>query len=98
MSRLAQIEERKIFGDAVAIEEDFFLAAVARLATDQRMLAPRLETGEIGEGAVRLRHARLILLHAAAHLLHEPLLQFPRAGQDRAAIGILRLEMITDAR
>ncbi len=74
----------------VAVDEDGLLAVLAkgrlgpgRPAADQRVLSAIPVAGVIGEGAVRLGHAAIVLADAPAHLGDEPLAQVGRVGQRR---------------
>src|SRR5262245_761803 len=57
MPRAAELEVRRAFGELIAVEERRALAAVARRATDQRVLAAVAIARQIGEWPVRLGHA-----------------------------------------
>ncbi len=65
-------------GERVAVEQDLLLAAFARLAAEERMLAAGDEAGVIGEGPVGSGNAGIVLLDAALHLGEERRLELLR--------------------
>jgi len=67
------------------------LAAAARLAADQLMLAAVAISREIRKSAVGGRDARIVFLDAAAHLLDQPLLQGTGMTEQTLGVSVLRL-------
>ena len=96
MLRLAEIEILRRLGQRVAVEDDLGIAAVARRAADQLVLAALAIFPEIGERTVRLRHARIVLLDAPAHLGDQRLLQRLHRPEDRLGVAVLRLQVRPD--
>ena len=83
-------------GERIAVEQDLLLAAVARHAAEQRMLPADDEAAVIGEGAVRSRHAGVILLDTALHLGEQLRLELFRVGHDGLRVGVLGFEIGPD--
>ena len=77
----AELEIFVVLCERIAVEHDMALAAVARHAAEQLVLAALAELAEIGERSVRRRHAGIIFLDAGAHLAHQRLLQALRCGR-----------------
>ena len=92
MARAREVEERFRVGALVAVEQHRFLAARARPAAEDALLAAVAEARIIGPGAVRLGNLAVVLLQPRAHLAHE--LALKRAGrpENLVGVGVLRLE------
>ena len=93
---VAEVEERQTLALRVAVEQDFFRAASARLAADQGVLPALAVARVVGERALRLRHARIVLLDPAAHLGDEPFAQLLHVIEGGGGVGVLALEMGPD--
>ena len=96
VNRLADVEKFRAFGERVAVEQDFFIAAFALAAAIERMLAAVAIALEISEGAVRRRRVRVVFLDAPAHFGDERLSQGFERRHHAVAIGVFRLEQRGD--
>ena len=76
--------------------EDRLLAAGARLAAEDAVLAAMAEARVIGVGAVALRNLAVVLLQPRPHLAHELALQGAGRRQHSVGIGVLRFEQRAD--
>jgi hypothetical protein len=94
----AKAEIGLAFGLMVAVEQDDFLAAVARGAEIARLLAALLVGRTISERPVLHRHGRIVLLDAAAHFVEQRRPELGRVGHERFLVGVLGLEMGADRR
>ena len=81
MPRAAELEIFLFFRERVAVEHDLDFAAVARHAAEHFMLAALAEFPQIGKGAIRRRHAGIVLLDPPAHFRDQLLLQARRCGR-----------------
>src|SRR5216683_7050434 len=93
MPRVAEIEIFRRLGQGIAVKDDLGLAAVARRAADQLVLATLAIPPEVSERPVRLRHARIVFLDAPAHLGDQRLLQRLRRRENRLGMAVLRLQV-----
>ena len=98
MPGAAEPEVVVLGGEFVAVEDDFGLAAVARAAPEQFVLAAFAEFSHVGESAVRRGHAGIILLDAPAHLLDQRFLQGGGVAKQAFRIVVLRLQIFADVR
>ena len=74
------------------------VAAVARRAAEHLVLAALAEFAEIGERAVRRRHAGIVLLDAPAHLRDQLLLQRRGVAEQALGVVVLGFEIVADIR
>lgn len=98
MPAAAELEIFMVLRQRVAVQHDMRLAAVARRAGEQLMLAAFAEFPEIGERAVRRRHAGIILLDPSAHLLDQLLLQAVGMAEQALGVAVLGFEIGPDIR
>lgn len=98
MARAAELEVVGGLCQCVAVEDDLDVAAAARRAADQLVLATVSELPQIGEGPVRRGYAQIVLLDSAAHFRDQRLLQRLRRRQQRLGIGVFGLEIGPDIR
>ena len=96
MARAAELEIVMGLGELVAVEHDVRLAAVARPAAEQFVLAALAELAEVGERTVRRRHAGIVLLDPPAHLRDQRLLQGGGMAEQALGIAVLGLEIAAD--
>ena len=92
----AELEIFVVLGERIAVEHDVALAAVARHAAEQLVLAAFAELAEIGERSVRRRHAGIVLLDPAAHLAHQRLLQGCGVAEQALGVAVLFIEIFAD--
>ena len=93
MPRAAELEIFVIGRERVAVENDFDIAAVARHAAEQFVLAAFAEFAQIGERAVRRRHAGIVFLDAAAHFRDQRLLQAGGVAEQAFGVVVLGFEI-----
>ena len=96
MPAAAELEIFVVLRQRVAVEHDMGVSAVARRAAVQLVLAALAELAEIGERAVRRRHAGIILLDPPAHLLDQPLLQAVGMAEQALGVTVLGFEIGPD--
>src|SRR5258705_529950 len=82
----------------VAIEHDLDLAAVAWGAAEHLMLPAFAEFAQIRIGAVRRRHAGIVLLYPPAHLGDQRLLQISGVAEQALGVVVFRFEIFPDIR
>ena len=92
----AELEEGRALGEFVAVEDDLQVAAVARRAADQLVLAALPVLPQVGERSVGLRHALVVLLDAPTHLADQGLLQSLRRFEQGLGMTVLGLEVLPD--
>src|SRR5450432_2752656 len=98
MAGVEKLEKRLARGARVAVKQDRLLAAAARLAAENLVLAAWAKARVIGEGAVGLRHFAVVFLQPRAHLSRELALQRRERSKHAFGIGILRLEKVANVR
>ena len=76
MARAGELKERFTLGAFIAVDENHFVAAAARTAAADAVLAAGAETRVIGPGPIGGRRVAVILLHPRAHLALELGLEF----------------------
>ena len=89
MARRREAEEGLAGGERVAVDEDRLLAAVARPAAEDAVLAARAEPRIIGPGAVGLRRLAVVLLDPRPHFGDQGFLQVRGRGERRVGVGVL---------
>ncbi|MGY3645829.1 hypothetical protein ACVWW2_001120 [Bradyrhizobium sp. LM4.3] len=92
----AEFEICVVLGERIAVEHDMALAAVARHAAEQLVLAAFAELAEIGELTVGRRHAGIVLLDPPPHLAHQRLLEGGGMAEQALGVAILFVEIFTD--
>ena len=98
MPRAAELEVFMIGRELVAVEDDLDIAAVARHAAEQFVLAAFAEFAHIGERPVRRRHAGIVFLDAAAHFRNQRLLQAGGVAEQAFGVVVLGFEIASDIR
>ena len=93
MPRAAEFEVVVGGRKLVAIQDDLDLAAVARRAAEHFVLAALAEFAQIGERAIRRRHAGIVFLDPAAHFRNQRLLQSGGMAEQAFGVVVFRLEI-----
>ena len=96
MARRREAEEGLAGGERVAVDEDRLLAAVARPAAEDAVLAARAEPRIIGPGTVGLRRLAVVLLDPRPHFGDQGFLQVRGRGERRVGVGVLLFEQRPD--
>ena len=98
MPRAAELEVLMVLGQLVAIEHDFYIAAIARRAPEQFMLSAFAEFSQIGERAVRRGHAGIVFLDSPAHFRNQLLLQGRGVAEQSLSVVVLGFQIFSDTR
>ena len=101
IGRMPRAAEPEIFvarRKRVAVQHDIDLAAVARRAAEQFMLPALAEFPQIGERAVRRRHAGIVFLDPPAHFRDQLLLQRRGVAEQALGVVVLGFEIFPDVR
>ena len=93
---IAEFEELMALGQRIAVEQDGLGSAAPRDAAEQLVLTVFPEARVVFERTIGYGDIGVLVFHAAAHLLHKPLLKRRRRGHDGFRIGVLALEQIAD--
>ena len=96
MPRAAELEIAVGGRQRVAVEHDLHVAAIARGAAEHLVLAAFAEFPQIGERAVRRRHAGIVLLDPPAHLRDQLLLQRRGVAEQALGVVVLGFEILPD--
>ena len=98
MPAAAELEIFVVGRQRIAVENDLHLAAVARGAAEHFVLAAFAEFAQIGERAVRRRHAGIVFLDSPAHFRDQLLLQRGRVAEQAFGVIVLGFEIAADVR
>ncbi len=96
MPRAAELEIFMALRKLVAVEHDLGVAAVARHAAEQFVLAALAEFAHIGIRTIRRGHAGIVFLDPPAHLRDQLFLQGRGVAEQALGVGIFRFEIGSD--